>query len=176
MVRRLEGGDSFLSLVIFFEMFFQTDNFRSLGIYRCWLIPWTFFPFFFLLRSLGRQPTDTQTHTKRVASLSPPPPPTARHPKRLFRLPIITDTWMVFLHLTHISFYVHLWAGRGETRQKGPRQSTQKPQRRSYRVGGKPTTTNHIHLFSLSFSFFFFRSADTNFPRLNLVLLEHVYK
>ena len=36
------------------------------------------------------------------------------NPKRLFRLPIITDTWMVFLHLLllHISFYVHLWSGK----------------------------------------------------------------
>jgi hypothetical protein len=32
------------------------------------------------------------------------------------------------------------------------------------------------YIFFLFLFPFFFRSADTNFPRLNLVLLEHVYK
>jgi hypothetical protein len=95
-------------------MFFQTDNFRSLGIYRCWLIPWTFFPFFFLLRSLGRQPTDTQTHTKRVASLSPPPPPTARHPKGYFVSRLLpTLEWSFFI--LHIYLFMFIF-GPGEER------------------------------------------------------------
>jgi hypothetical protein len=136
-----------------FEMFFQTDNFRSVGFIAA---DW-YLELFFLL---GRQ----RKKKKELPHFS------LSNPKRLFRLPIITDTWMVFLHLLlllllHISFYVHLWSGKKERPLDNLHNKSRKGiTHSSYttRKGGKKAIITYSPLSLISV-------LDTNFPPLGWI-------